>query len=276
MSARPIVWSIAGSDSGGGAGIQADLKALAAFEVHGCTAIAALTAQNSVAVERIEAVAPAMLEAQLAALASDLLPQVVKTGLLASLENVAIVARWIDRLRERGPVALVVDPVMVASSGDLLLKRDAVESYRKHLLPLATLVTPNLNELEVLADRKVRNLREMEAAGRELARAFQTAFLLKGGHLRGREAVATFFLKVWQPDARVVEQWFNGQPGVLIYQGETLRAALCITPGPAGIERIYAVRNPEKLGRFSPSPLQHEWQTTYHSISTTDLHQGRI
>ncbi len=94
--------------------------------------------------------------------------------------------------------------------------------------------------------------------------------------LRGREAVATFFLKVWQPDARVVEQWFNGQPGVLIYQGETLRAALCITPGPAGIERIYAVRNPEKLGRFSPSPLQHEWQTTYHSISTTDLHQGRI
>lgn len=144
---RPrVVWSVAGSDSGAGAGIQADLKALASFDVHGCTAIAALTAQNSVAVERIDAVPPEMLEAQLAALAADLPPHVVKTGLLGSVENLHGVARWVDRLRQRGPVALVVDPVRRASSGASFAADALRQAFVAELLPRATLVTPNRDE----------------------------------------------------------------------------------------------------------------------------------
>ncbi|QPC33211.1 bifunctional hydroxymethylpyrimidine kinase/phosphomethylpyrimidine kinase [Caldimonas thermodepolymerans] len=189
MSARPIVWSIAGSDSGGGAGIQADLKALAAFEVHGCTAIAALTAQNSVAVERIEAVAPAMLEAQLAALASDLLPQVVKTGLLASLENVAIVARWIDRLRERGPVALVVDPVRRASSGASFASDELRRAFVEQLLPRATLVTPNRDEAAWLLGVDALAQEQLPEAAARLRALGARAVAITGGDAAGESSL---------------------------------------------------------------------------------------
>ena len=113
---RPVVWSIAGSDSGAGAGLQADLRALDTFDVHACTAVAAITAQNSVRVERVEPVTTALLDAQLAALANDLPPRAIKTGLLGSVENVRCVAAWVDRLRRDRPVALVIDPVWRASS----------------------------------------------------------------------------------------------------------------------------------------------------------------
>ena len=114
---RPVVWTIAGTDSGGGAGIHADTRALDAFGVHGACAVAAVTAQHSLAVTHVEPVSPAVLDAQLEALADDLRPRVVKTGLLGSAAHVTLVARWIDRLREAGPVALVVDPVLAASTG---------------------------------------------------------------------------------------------------------------------------------------------------------------
>ena len=115
--ATPVVWSIAGSDSGAGAGLQADLRAFDAFALHGCTAVAAITAQNSVGVERVEPVAADVLDAQLAALAADMPPSAVKTGLLGSAENVRCVAAWVDRLRRDRPVALVVDPVWRATTG---------------------------------------------------------------------------------------------------------------------------------------------------------------
>src|SRR5437016_12958005 len=107
---RPVVWSVAGSDSGAGAGVQADLRAFDAMEVHGCTVIAAITAQNSVAVERIAPVAVDVLDAQLAALAGDMPPQAIKTGMLGSVENLRCLVAWVDRLRRARPVALVVDP----------------------------------------------------------------------------------------------------------------------------------------------------------------------
>ena len=148
---RPIVWSIAGSDSGGGAGLQADLKALAAFGVHGCTAVAAITAQNSVAVTRVEPVSTELLDAQLAALAQDLPPQAIKTGLLGSVENVRVVCRWVDRLRAQGlAVPLVVDPVLGASTGAGFADDAMVQAYIHELLPRATLVTPNRAEAERL------------------------------------------------------------------------------------------------------------------------------
>ena len=139
----PIVWSIAGSDSGAGAGVQADLRAFDTFDVHGCTAIAAITAQNSLAVTRIDAVPADQLDAQLAALASDLPPRAIKVGMLASAANVRCVARWVDRLRERSPVALVVDPIWRASTGAALGDDGVRKALLAELLPRATAITPN-------------------------------------------------------------------------------------------------------------------------------------
>ena len=152
---RPIVWSIAGSDSGAGAGLQADLKALQAFGVHGCTAVAAITAQNSVAVTRVEPVSAELLDAQLAALAADLPPHAIKTGLLGSVDNVRVVCRWVDQLRDAARaqgygVALVVDPVFGATTGAHFAGDALVQAYVQELLPRATLVTPNRAEAERL------------------------------------------------------------------------------------------------------------------------------
>ena len=145
--AKTIIWSIAGNDSGGGAGLSADQRAAEAFGVHLCPVVAAVTAQNSVGVARVEPVSPELLDAQLAALADDMPPAAVKTGLLGSAENVAVVARWIDRLRARDPrVALVVDPVLGASTGAAFADEAVLRAYVELLLPRATVVTPNGRE----------------------------------------------------------------------------------------------------------------------------------
>lgn len=150
---RPVIWSVAGSDSGAGAGIQADLKAGQAFGVHVCTAVAAITAQHSRAVTRVQAVAPDLLDAQLAALAEDLPPAAIKTGMLGSAANVRVLAGWVRRLRQRAPVALVVDPVLRATTGAALADAELQAALRDELLPLADLATPNQREAAILARR---------------------------------------------------------------------------------------------------------------------------
>ncbi|MDR7271974.1 hydroxymethylpyrimidine kinase/phosphomethylpyrimidine kinase/thiamine-phosphate diphosphorylase [Pelomonas saccharophila] len=142
----PIIWSIAGLDSGGGAGLSADQRAADAAGVHLCPVAAALTAQNSVAVEAVFPVPPEQLDAQLAALASDLPPAAIKTGLLGGVEQLRVVTQWVDRLRERAPVALVVDPVLRASTGASLADDALLNAYREELLPRASVVTPNRRE----------------------------------------------------------------------------------------------------------------------------------
>jgi hydroxymethylpyrimidine kinase/phosphomethylpyrimidine kinase/thiamine-phosphate diphosphorylase len=144
--ARPIVWSIAGNDSGGGAGLSADARAAQAFGVHLCPVVAAVTAQNSRAVTRVEPMPADLLDAQLAALADDMPPAAIKTGLLGSADNVAVLARWVDRLRQRAPVALVIDPVLGASTGAAFAGDAVVQAYRDLLLPRATVLTPNERE----------------------------------------------------------------------------------------------------------------------------------
>lgn len=146
----PIIWSIAGTDSGGGAGLAADQRAADACGVHLCTAVAAITAQNTVAVTQVQAVAPELLDAQLAALASDLPPSVIKTGLVGSAANARVIGRWIDRLREQGPVQLVVDPVLRASTGASFADEDLLQAYREELLPRANVITPNHREAQAL------------------------------------------------------------------------------------------------------------------------------
>lgn len=166
----PLVWSIAGNDSGGGAGLSADQRAAGAFGVHLCPVVAAVTAQNSVQMTRVEPVSAELLDAQLATLASDMPPVAIKTGLLGSAENVEVVARWIDRLRAHGQVALVVDPVLGASTGASFAGDEVLRAYRELLLPRATLVTPNVREAR-------RLLQESSEAFSipELARHLRTA-----------------------------------------------------------------------------------------------------
>ena len=184
-----VVLTVAGSDSGGGAGIQADLRTFAAHGVHGTSAITAVTAQNSVAVLDWVALEPRMVVAQIEAVASDMEVAAVKTGMLATAAIVSAVAEAIERLRLP---FVVVDPVMVAKSGDRLLDRDAETAYRERLLPLATVVTPNLPEAEALLGRPVRTLDEMREAARALRAMGPRAVVVKGGHLEG-DAVDVFW-----------------------------------------------------------------------------------
>jgi hydroxymethylpyrimidine/phosphomethylpyrimidine kinase len=177
-----IALTIAGSDSGGGAGIQADLKTFHQFGVYGTSVIVALTAQNTRGVRAVETVPEAMVAAQLTALAEDLAPHALKTGMLAEAALVRLVAKAI---RENGWQPLVVDPVMVASSGQRLLTTEAEDVIRESLVPLAALVTPNLDEAAVLTGRVVHDVPTMERAGETLVRFGAAAALVKGGHLGG-------------------------------------------------------------------------------------------
>ena len=146
----PVIWSIAGTDSGGGAGLAADQRAADAFGVHLCTVVAAVTAQNSRSVTRIEPLPVAWLDAQLEALATDMPPLAIKTGLLGGVAQVECVARWLDLLRRERPVALVVDPVLAASTGAQFADAEVLRAYRDLLLPRATVITPNRSEAERL------------------------------------------------------------------------------------------------------------------------------
>jgi len=146
----PIIWSIAGTDSGGGAGLAADQRAADALGVHCCTVVAGITAQSTLEVTHIEATPPAVLQAQLDTLAKDMPPRVIKTGLLGSADNVRMLARFVDRLREQQPLALVVDPVLAASTGAELANAELRAAYRDLLLPRATVITPNQGEAMAL------------------------------------------------------------------------------------------------------------------------------
>lgn len=148
---KPIIWSIAGLDSGGGAGLNADQRAADAMDVYLCPVAAALTAQNSVAVEAVFPVPAEQLDAQLAALAEDFPPAAIKTGLLGGVEQLRVVTRWVDKLRARAPVSLVVDPVLRASTGASFAGDELLRAYREELLPRATVVTPNRGEAARLA-----------------------------------------------------------------------------------------------------------------------------
>ena len=146
----PLIWSIAGTDSGGGAGLAADQRAADALGVHCCTVVAGITAQSTTEVTHIEATPPAVLQAQLDTLAADMPPCAIKTGLLGSADNVRVLARFVDRLREQGPLALVVDPVLRASTGAALASAEQLSAYRDWLLPRATVITPNQSEAVAL------------------------------------------------------------------------------------------------------------------------------
>ena len=171
--------SIAGSDSSGGAGIQADIKTMTANGVYAMTAVTALTAQNTTGVTDILEVTPEFLSVQLDAVFTDIFPDAVKIGMVSSAELIAVIA---DKLRQYGARHIVVDPVMVATSGAKLLRDDAIDALRRELLPLATVLTPNIPEAEILAGMSIESPTDMEAAARTISGKYGCAVLCKGGH----------------------------------------------------------------------------------------------
>ena len=181
-NSHPVALTIAGSDSGGGAGIQADLKTFHAFGVYGTSAVTAITAQNTLGVHAIHAVPLHDVRAQIDAVCSDFRPRAVKTGMLATAELVVEVGRAIEH---HGLERYVLDPVMVATSGHRLLERDAEAALVESLLPRAAVVTPNLDEASILAGHVVSTLDEMRSAARALVDRGAGAALVKGGHLEG-------------------------------------------------------------------------------------------
>jgi hydroxymethylpyrimidine/phosphomethylpyrimidine kinase len=191
----PVALTIAGSDSGGGAGVQADLKTFAALGVHGTCAIACLTAQNPKRVLAVEACSPKMLRQQIEAVFAELPPAAVKTGMLFSAQNISVVANFFQNPRSshRAP-PLIVDPVMVSTSGARLLRPAAEKILREKLLPLAALVTPNLDEAEILSGQKISSPEDLRSAARKIHARHGCAVLAKGGHLKNSlMAIDVFF-----------------------------------------------------------------------------------
>lgn len=193
------VLSIAGSDSGGGAGIQADLKTFSAIGCFGMTVITALTAQNTTGVAGIHAVPPAFAASQLDAIYSDIGADAVKIGMLYSAELIRVVA---ERLRSYQAQNIVLDPVMVAQSGDKLVQDDAIAAMKNDLMPLATVVTPNVPEAEVLCGHRLREPTQIEAAAKVLADFGSRSILIKGGHGEGSESTDLLYFP--QEDRKVL------------------------------------------------------------------------
>jgi hydroxymethylpyrimidine/phosphomethylpyrimidine kinase len=185
------VLTIAGSDSGGGAGIQADLKTFSALGCYGMSVVTALTAQNTTGVTGIHAVPPDFVVQQMAAVFSDIGTDAVKIGMLYSAELIQAVA---DGLRRHEASNIVLDPVMVAQSGDKLLQDAAITALKNHLLPLATVLTPNLPEAAVLLGQEVKGLDDMQAAAKNLAAFGSRSVLLKGGHAQGDDSSDVLYI----------------------------------------------------------------------------------
>jgi hydroxymethylpyrimidine/phosphomethylpyrimidine kinase len=190
----PVVMTIAGSDSGGGAGIQADLRTFAMHTVHGTSAITCVTAQNTVGVQRVDALPAASVAAQIKAVADDIGIQAAKTGMLLNSEIIETVAAT---LRDRPVPYLVVDPVMVSRAGARLINDDAIAALRSHLFPLASVITPNRYEAQILSDRDIHSIADMRAAASTIFEMTQIPVLVKGGAMPDRD--------------RGVDIWYDGK-----------------------------------------------------------------
>ena len=240
----PVALTIAGSDSSAGAGVQADLKTFSVFGVYGLTAVTCIVAEIPGKVSRLEAVSARIVRDQIEVLAKNFKIAAIKTGLLCSAEIISAVAKTIRGIENLSVprIPLVIDPVIVATSGDPLLEPAAIEAYEKKLFPLASLITPNVDEAEQLLGTKIRDRQSMHRAGKELKRKLGTAILLKGGHLAGDYAVDLLFI-----DERVVEFSAPLVRGVATHgTGCTYSAA--ITAGLAsGLSLEEAIRRAKKF-----------------------------
>ncbi|HSJ05280.1 MAG TPA: bifunctional hydroxymethylpyrimidine kinase/phosphomethylpyrimidine kinase [Longimicrobiales bacterium] len=255
----PVALTIAGSDSGGGAGIQADLKTFQAFGVFGTTAVTAITVQNTLGVSAVHPVPLDIVRGQIAAVATDLRPSAFKTGMLATRPLVGVVAAAI---REYDLPHYVLDPVMVATSGDRLLDEDAAGAVAAELVPLAALVTPNLDEAAILVGADVADVAAMGRAARALVEMGAGAALVKGGHLRADELVDVLF------DGREVREYRRRRLDTRSTHGTGCTLSAAVAAGLAlgrplalaveyGLEYVHrAIALAPALGRGN-GPLNH-------------------
>jgi hydroxymethylpyrimidine/phosphomethylpyrimidine kinase len=260
----PIALTIAGSDSSAGAGIQADLKTFSALGVYGLSAVTCVVAETPGRVSRIEPVSAEIVREQITILCRNFPIAAVKTGLLYTAKNIKTVARTIADLSndsaKRFP--LVIDPVIAATSGDRLLAPKAIEVYESELFPLATLLTPNLDEAEKLIGKPVRDLQTMRNAGKEMQRKYGVSILLKGGHLAGGCAVDLLFA-----DSQISQFSAPFVQGVATHgTGCTYSAA--ITAGLAcGLSLQSAIRRAKK---FVTAAIAQYFRWTSHSGQSLD------
>jgi hydroxymethylpyrimidine/phosphomethylpyrimidine kinase len=257
--------TIAGSDSGGGAGIQADLKTFAAHNVYGTSAITAVTAQNTLGVTAWEALAADLVIAQIEAIAGDIGAHAVKIGMLANAAIVEAVAATIASLELPH---LVVDPVMIAKGGDRLLEEEAVHAIKAELLPISHIVTPNIPEAEVLAGVTITSVQQMKDAGRRILDLGPRVVMVKGGHLDGPQSIdvvctADAIYEVRGP--RIASRNTHGT-------GCTLSSAIAANLALGLAERVAiesarayltgAIEHAPDIGR-GHGPLNHFWRTVY-------------
>ena len=254
--------TIAGSDSGGGAGIQADLKTFAAHRVYGTSAITAVTAQNTLGVTMWQAMPADLVTAQIEAIAGDIGTDAVKVGMLG---NAAIVEAVAAAIADLDLPLVVVDPVMIAKGGDRLLEEEAVDALRAELLPRAHIVTPNVPEAEVLAGMSIASIEDMRAAGRRILKLGPRVVLVKGGHLAGAESVdvacsAHDSFEIRMP--RIESRNTHGT-GCTLSSAIAANLALGMNDGDAITQaREYldgAIRHAPAIGR-GHGPLQHFWR----------------
>ena len=254
--------TIAGSDSGGGAGIQADLKTFAAHGVFGMSALTAITAQNTVGVTAILALTADLVIAQIEAVATDIGVDAVKTGMLANAAIIEAVAAAIESL---DLPRVVVDPVMIAKSGDLLLEPEAVAALRAELLPRALVVTPNVPEAEALADMTIPTVKEARRAARRIRDLGPQAVVIKGGHLEGDEIVDVFWDGSELVELRGPRVKSESTHGTGCTFASAIAANLALgVPLLTAVEaaKAYvagAIRHAPRLGR-GHGPLHHLWQ----------------
>lgn len=196
------VLTIAGSDSIGGAGIQADIKSITCNGCYAMTAITAMTAQNTLGVKSIQESSPEFLEDQIDAIFADIVPDAVKIGMVSNRKLIEIISR---KLKEYGAKNIVLDPVMVATSGAKLISEDAIETLKENLIPLATLITPNIPESEILSGMKIETEEQMVYAAKQISEKFKTAVLVKGGHSinDANDVLYTDGKFLWFPQERI-------------------------------------------------------------------------
>lgn len=257
-----VALTIAGSDSGGGAGIQADLKTFAAHGVFGTSAITAITAQNTLGVSAVLALDPAIVVAQIDAVATDLRPRATKIGMLA---NAAIIAAVADAITRHELLHVVIDPVMVAKGGDHLLETAAVSALRERLLPLADVLTPNVPEAEVLTGLTIRTVEDLRTAAARLIALGARSVVVKGGHLEGPA------VDVWHDGTRW-EEFSSERIETAHTHGTGCTFSSAIAAGLAnGLETVAAIREAKTYVtgaiQHAPGlggghgPLHHNWRS---------------
>jgi hydroxymethylpyrimidine/phosphomethylpyrimidine kinase len=257
---RGVALTIAGSDSSGGAGIQADLKTFEAFDVYGMSVITALTAQNTYSVSGIFPVSPDFVELQIEAIFNDIIPDAIKTGMLLNAPIIESVARAIKKYQVE---KLVVDPVMVSKSGARLLEEDAIEALLNNLLPISFLITPNVFEAQIISKMEIKTHRDLIKAGTEILKKGPKWVLMKGGHIEGKDAIDILVSRdgAWEFRGKRISTQHDHGTGCTISAAITALLAMGKeVPETVSIAKKYiqeAIKEAPHLGK-GHGPLRHK------------------